>query len=365
MNVIALYLPQYYPVPENDKWYGKGFTEWINVAKAKPLFKGHYQPHIPADLGFYDLRLPQIRHEQEKLAREYGVDGFCYYHYWFGNRRQLLEKPLQDKLADKSSTLPFCLNWANESWKKKMWSNNAADDKMLMEQVYGGKQDAIDHFYSLLPAFSDERYIRVNGRLLFEIDYPEDTEPVKYVMEIWRELAVKEGIGDFLFLGHLGNYKDKREIRKNGIHSFRGDIYDMVVDCTLFNIMHLNSLKNKAIIKLKTKIGLPAVFEYKDAMEVGITELDKEENIIPEIFPNWDHSPRSTGRRPIYVNSTPVLWRQFFDNAINAVKDKPEEKQLVFIRAWNEWGEGNYLEPDIQYGRAYLEAIRDGKREHR
>lgn len=165
---IAFYLPQFHPIPDNDKWYGKGFTEWTNVAKGRPLFKGHYQPHIPADLGFYDLRLRDTVVAQTELAKEYGVDGFCYWHYWFGNGKQLLEKPFQALIADKSIDFPFSLAWANETWEKKLWDKNKKNE-IIAEQVYPGDQDYINHFYSLLKAFSDKRYIRVDGKLLFII----------------------------------------------------------------------------------------------------------------------------------------------------------------------------------------------------
>ena len=166
-KIIALYLPQFHPIPENDEWYGKGFTEWTNVAKAKPLFPGHKQPRVPADLGFYDLRVPDVRYAQAEMAKKYGVDGFSFYHYWFGNGKQLLEKPFQAILADKKYDFPFMLHWANGSWSKKLWNANGSGDQILIEQKYPGEEDAIRHFYTLLPAFKDERYMRHNGNDYF------------------------------------------------------------------------------------------------------------------------------------------------------------------------------------------------------
>ena len=152
-RVIALYLPQFHPIPENDAWWGKGFTEWTNVAKAKPLFKGHYQPHIPADLGFYDLRLPEVREAQAELAREAGIEGFCYWHYWFGNGRRLLERPFNEVLESGKPDFPFCLAWANHSWSSNSWKKGFALQKntLLLEQTYPGEQDYIDHFHAVLP----------------------------------------------------------------------------------------------------------------------------------------------------------------------------------------------------------------------
>lgn len=165
VRVIAFYLPQFHPTPENDKWWGKGFTEWTNVGKAKPLFKGHYQPKVPADLGYYDLRVPETRREQAELARQYGIEGFCYWHYWFGNGRQLLQRPFQEVLASGEPDFPFCLAWANHSWEDKQF-NKEGGNKMLMEQLYPGDEDYIAHFNAVLPAFKDPRYIRVNGEAL-------------------------------------------------------------------------------------------------------------------------------------------------------------------------------------------------------
>ena len=170
-KVIAFYLPQFHPVKENDMWYGKGFTEWTNVAKARPLFKGHYQPHIPADLGFYDLRLPEVRQEQARMAQEYGVTAFCYWNYWFGNGKQLLEMPIWEVYKDHSITLPFCLAWANHSWEKKMWDKKG-NNQLLMEQQYLGIEDYKKYFYTMLPLFKDERYFRVGDKLFFLIYSP-------------------------------------------------------------------------------------------------------------------------------------------------------------------------------------------------
>ena len=164
-RVIAFYLPQFHPIPENDKWWGKGFTEWTNVGKAKSFFKGHYQPRIPADLGYYDLRVSETRKAQADMAKEYGVEGFCYWHYWFGNGKRLLERPFEEVLKSSKPDFPFCLGWANESWKAKVWDfNSTKRDRTLIEQLYPGDQDYKDHFYELLDAFKDNRYMRKNNK---------------------------------------------------------------------------------------------------------------------------------------------------------------------------------------------------------
>ena len=347
---IAFYLPQFHPIPDNDKWYGKGFTEWTNVAKGKPLFKGHYQPHIPADLGFYDLRLRDTVVAQTELAREYGVDGFCYWHYWFGNGKQLLEKPFQALVADHSIDFPFSLAWANETWEKKLWDKNKKNE-IIAEQVYPGDQDYIDHFYSLLRAFSDKRYIRVDGRLFFIIYRPLDCPDVSNMMSIWRDLAAKEGLGDFYFVAKDFECRSKDELFSYG--------FDAIYNDTVLNIHHKLSLANKVRLKVQRDLfGMPTTFKYSEAIKYMITEDDKQDNIFPLIAPNWDHSPRSGRRSLILTDCEPAIFEKVVRNAAEVIKNKPKEQKIVMIRAWNEWGEGNHLEPDLKYGLGYLEAIK-------
>ena len=191
IHPIAFYLPQYYPIPENDEWWGKGFTEWTNVTKAKPLFEGHKQPHFPADLGYYDLRVPEVREQQAQLAREAGIEGFCYWHYWFGNGKRLLERPFNEVLKSGKPDFPFCLAWANETWSG-IW--NGVSEKVLMKQEYPGLKDYEDHFYTILPAFKDKRYMRVDGKPLFVVYNPDDLPDMKVFCDYFNELAIKNGL---------------------------------------------------------------------------------------------------------------------------------------------------------------------------
>src|SRR5690606_5655606 len=193
-RVIAFYLPQYHPIPENDETWGKGFTEWTNVGKARPLFKGHYQPRVPADLGYYDLRLPEVREAQAQMAREAGIEGFMYWHYWFGNGKRVLERPFNEVLESGKPDFPFCLGWANHSWSTKTWISNYSKDKMILEQLYLGQQDYIDHFYTVLPAFQDKRYLKVDDKPFFLIYAPLEFPEVSYFMKLWKELAVQNGL---------------------------------------------------------------------------------------------------------------------------------------------------------------------------
>lgn len=366
MRIIALYLPQFHPIPENDEWYGKGFTEWTNVAQAKPLFKGHKQPRVPADLGFYDLRLPEVRRAQERMARENGIDGFAYYDYWFGNGKTLLKRPINDMLADKEDDFPFMIHWANGSWYQKMWNADGKGDRLLMEQSYPGDEDAKEHFYSLLPAFKDKRYIRMEDKLLFTIDQPAKSPQIYRMMEIWRELARKEGIGDFFFLAHSAHRQEVEALTKGGVEALLAEdglykgAYDAIIDSQYRKVMY-RDVAAKARFILRKKTGLPNTYKYKEAIEAAYGEYDRDERCFPEVFPRFDHSPRSKGKELIYVDDSPELFGEYLEKAMDLLKDKPEERQIVFIRAWNEWGEGNYLEPDTDSGMGYLNAIKKVK----
>lgn len=365
-KIIALYLPQFHPIPENDEWYGKGFTEWTNVAKAKPLFRGHRQPRIPADLGFYDLRVPEIQFQQAEMAKKYGIDGFSYYHYWFGNGKQLLEKPFQQILSDKTYTFPFMIHWANGSWMKKQWNADGSGDQILMEQTYPGRDDAIQHFYTLLPAFRDDRYIRIDGKIPFVVDQPMKSSEILAMFDTWRELAKKEGIGDFFFIAHAAHYEEEMALKQGGADALLGQkglylgAYDAIIDSQYRKVMYTDFC-SKVKFVLRKKLDFPNVYEYKDALTCAFGEYDKDVRVFPEVFPRFDHSPRSKGKELIFINNTPALFRKYLEQAISIVREKPKDRQIIFIRAWNEWGEGNYLEPDLDSGCEYLEAIKDAK----
>ena len=193
-RVLAFYLPQFHPIPENDEWWGRGFTEWRNVAKARPLYGRHYQPRIPADLGMYDLRVPETRAAQADLARAYGVEAFCYWHYWFAGRR-ILERPFNDVLRMKEPNFPFCLAWANQTWTG-IW--HGLHDKILIEQTYPGREDYIAHFRAVLPAFLDDRYVRVDGKPLFYVYVPKELPNSREFTDLWRELALEAGFNGYL-----------------------------------------------------------------------------------------------------------------------------------------------------------------------
>jgi hypothetical protein len=351
-RIIAFYLPQYYPIPENDAWWGKGFTEWHNVVRAKPLFIGHKQPHLPADLGFYDLRLSDTRIAQAKLAKEYGIDGFCYWHYWFGDDKRLLERPFTEVLNSGEPDFPFCLGWANHSWYNKDWGGKGKD-KILIEQLYLGKEDYEKHFYSMLPAFKDSRYIKIENKPFFIIFDPLSSPEIKIFMQTWRKLAKANGLTDFYFVGKTADNRKKDEIIEIGC--------DAIYNDDVFNIHHeLSKIRKVYHWMTRNVFSIPTVFDYKDAVEFMVTEKDKPFDSIPTIAPNWDHSPRSKTKGIILKNSKPELFKKLVIKALNTVKEKPTENQIIILKSWNEWGEGNYLEPDIEFGTKYLEALKEG-----
>lgn len=353
MRLVSFYLPQYYPNDTNDKWYGKGFTEWTNVAKAKPLYRGHYEPHIPADLGFYDLRVAETRRAQAKMAQQYGIEAFCYWTYWFGNGVQELDLPIWKMYEDNSVTLSYCLGWANTSWEKKWWSNEVKENTIIQKQHYLGLEDYTKFFYKMLPLFKDKRYFTVDGKLFFIIHYPLDNkEEIRNFIRCWRGLAVKESIKGFYFAGADFDSRNKREILDLGLDA----IYNMDV----INIHHrLDIFRKAALMFTREVLRFPTVFKYKDAIKYMVTDDCKNENVIPVVAPNWDHSPRSGRNAIILKDCEPKYFKKVLLRAKEIVKQKSPDHQIVIIQSWNEWGEGNHLEPDQKYGKAYLEAVKE------
>ncbi len=375
-RVIAFYLPQYHPIPENDEWWGPGFTEWRNVVQAKPLFKGHYQPHIPADLGFYDLRLQDTRDAQAKLAKEAGIEGFCYWHYWFDREHKLLERPFDEVLKLNKPDYPFCIGWANHSWTNKTWKKDSAfrKDSMLMEQKYD-TEDYIIHFNELLPAFKDPRYIKVDGKLLFVIFAPNDL-PRDFI-PTWRKLAKENGLSGFHFVGICENLKtfDITDDGKKIYRTVKGDesampMYNKVFDKDFDAVNSRGLVRAELLVngRLKTyitkalriafKISLLRKFQYKEVIKYLYTKEDSFENVYPTLLPNWDRSPRSGKDAVIYHDSSPQNFELHLKNALDIIKNKSTEHRLLFLMSWNEWGEGNYVEPDLKYGKGYLDVLK-------
>ena len=349
IRVIALYLPQFHPTPENDKWWGKGFTEWTNVGKAKPLFKGHYQPRVPADLGYYDLRLPESRQAQADLAKAFGIEGFCYWHYWFGNGRMLLDRPFHEVLVSGEPDFPFCLAWANHSWEDKQFSKEGTH-RVLMEQLYPGDEDYIQHFNYLLKAFKDNRYVRVEGKPFFMVYNPKEIPNVSHFIDLWQSLAVAQGFKIY-FVAHTYSKED--------IELFKSWEFDAVVLGRLFDVF---KRRFSIFERIYTKIQR-VIFKKGKILDYGLAscyfsgEEDLREDCLPVLIPNWDHSPRSGRKGHILINSTPEKFKRHVKEVFNLVSNK--QNKIVILKSWNEWAEGNYIEPDLKYGKAYLEVLKD------
>lgn len=358
LEIIAFYLPQYHPFPENDEWWGKGFTEWTNVGKAKALFKGHNQPRVPTELGYYDLRLPVIREQQAQMARDAGVTAFCYWHYWFGNGRRLIPEVFDEVLESGKPDFPFCLGWANHSWFAKTWnSDGTSKNKLLMEQTYPGIDDEKLHFAFLLKAFKDNRYVKIEGKPLLFIFAPQDL-PVEYLKN-FRKWAKESGFPDLFIVANISvpSYQ-KMDAIKDG--------YDAVSFQRLASKLHKgNTIKDKIIRQIQLKFEKlngfmfsrpPFMVDYSEHYHSLISDGDKAEDVIPAIMPQWDHTPRSGWNGTLFINATPGVFYKHVKEALDVVKNK--RNPILFLKSWNEWGEGNMMEPDLTYGRGFIDALR-------
>lgn len=347
MQFVALHLPQFHPIPENDKWWGKGFTEWTNTAKAKPLFKGHYQPHVPADLGFYDLRLHEARVAQAEMAQQYGIDSFCFYHYWFAGKC-LLEQPLEGLLAHDQPQLPFMFCWANQSWSG-IW--HGAPGKILIEQTYPGLADEKAHFDYLLPFFRDPRYKKITGCPVFCVYRPFDLPDLLAWTRLWRKMARDAAFPDLYLIGiHQNVDPDALEAG-----------FDAVVEQRLpmRPKMGLRRRLERKWRHVRGLPGLPARFDYEASVSEILARPTYTEKILPMVLPNWDNTPRSGGNGYVLTDSTPEKWRTMLRKAIEATRTIVPGKRLIFIKSWNEWAEGNHLEPDLRFGLQYLEVLKE------
>lgn len=348
IRAIAYYLPQFHPIPENDEWWGKGFTEWTNVTKAKPLFKGHEQPKLPADLGFYDLRVPEVREQQAQLAREAGIEGFCYWHYWFGNGKRLLERPFNEVLESGKPDFPFMLAWANETWSG-FFHGVRDNNSILIKQEYPGVQDIIDHFNVCLPALLDKRYICVKNKPCFMVYRFMQHPHIEQFIEIWRKLANKNGLDGIHFIA-MGSEEDIDKAFELGFDGF-----NIIVS----PIKELNNVRWYKLYRQWNRINRKPlnVIQYKKIVEQYHYQRWSDDFVYPTAVPNWDHSPRTGAKGIIYTNSTPEYFKKSLLKIKKSICHKDTDN-LLFIKSWNEWAEGNYLEPDNKWGKDYLDALK-------
>ncbi len=362
MKVISFYLPQFHPIPENDEWWGKGFTEWTNVAKAQPLFPGHNQPHIPADLGFYDLRLEETRLAQAELAKEFGIGGFCYYHYWF-NGKMLLERPFNEVLESGKPDFPFCLCWANENWSRR-WDGMEHD--VLAEQQYG-EYDPAEHMRWLSQAFKDPRYIRVGGKPLFLLYWADHIPNVADVLTTWRKEARKV-IQSEIYISAVKSHRfgmaDKEAVSAG---------FDALVNFhpnpkffSKPDKARIRRFFNKRINYFFKPFGIDTlknfpIYSHQDYgkyISAVLSQSQSEVKQYPCVFPSWDNTARKKRDATIIQNSEIGLFEKWLRYSIKSVEKNDEDEQIVFVNAWNEWAEGCHLEPDKKNGFRFLEVIK-------
>ncbi|MDP1527466.1 MAG: glycoside hydrolase family 99-like domain-containing protein [Rhodocyclaceae bacterium] len=337
-RLIAFYLPQFHPIPENDEWWGKGFTEWTNVTKAKPLFSGHYQPQLPTDFGFYDLRVRATRRDQIRLAKEYGIDGFCYHYYWFSGKR-LLNAPLDDMLTDPESDMPFCLCWANENWTRR-W--DASEHKVLIAQRYLPEDD-LQFIKGLQPFFADPRYIRVDGKPFLIVYRPQHLPDARQTSQIWRDYCRSTGIGEIHICAAL----------THGNLDYAQFGFDSGVEFP----PHNHQCQNQASRLNFHEPFSGFVANYSEIATAFLDRRYKSPNVFRSVFPAWDNTARTGSRAVFVLGSSPENYQHWLAESIRRTnEDFPGGDRLVFINAWNEWAEGCHLEPDRKYGRAFLDA---------
>jgi lipopolysaccharide biosynthesis protein len=364
VRAIAFHLPQFHPIPENDEWWGNGFTEWTNVVRATPRLPGHYQPHLPADLGFYDLRLPEARAAQAKLAASHGIYGFCYYHYWF-HGRQVLERPVNEIWKTGEPHFPFCLCWANEPWSRRWDGSNEA---VLLEQRYSPADD-LAHIRALIPFFLDRRYIRVMDRPFFAVYRASELPDPQRTTDLWRREAERAGLKG-LFLVRVESHNESGDPRNIGFDS------SLEFEPRWSELGRFQIFRRKWWHRHKVGLGEPVfrdnvVYQYEDLVRRALTEPAVAYPRIPCVCPGWDNSPRRKTGAVIFLNSTPDLYKGWLREVVNrqaartgaSGSSSDSSNSLVFINAWNEWGEGNHLEPCQKWGRAYLEATRSALRD--
>lgn len=343
-KIIAFYLPQFHEIPENDEWWGKGFTEWTNTKKAKPLFKGHSQPKTPLNDNYYSLAECDTLEWQAEQAKQYGVHGFCYYHYWFKGKK-LLEKPLEMLLEHKEIDMPFCISWANETWSRT-WSGK--ESEILIQQTYGGQEDWEQHLQYLLPFFKDRRYITKDGHPILILYKAGKIEKCEAMIQYWNRRMKELNMPQLYYIETLsGAQKDKECSETDAALEFE-PMY------TIRNKMLWYRYKREIIGRLHLwRMGIYIKLQYDKICQ---NIVNRQTDNYVGLFPGWDNTARKNKRAMIIVGNNSEKFEKYLRKQYQ--KSAQKGKQFIFINAWNEWAEGAYLEPDMKNGYEYLEAVK-------
>lgn len=342
-RLVAFYLPQYYPTAINSRIYGEGHTEWDHVKAARPLFPGHHQPVHPGELGFYDLRSPEVRMKQANLARQYGISAFCYWSYWSDGERQL-ELPLDQVSHTGEPRFPFCLAWANHHWRDITGRTTG----YTFLQKYGGSPDYVRFFRTLERFFHDDRYFTVDGRCLFYIFRPFDVPDIGEFTDTWRRLAEESGLKGFYFVGQARGVWDPLD------RATISSVLDAMIEARVHPPYARRSLATRAADRLRKG---PVRFWYSDLLRDPIPMVTWAKQSFPCVITNWDNTPRWGRSGVVLRRSEPQMLELLLLEARRLVADRHDDGRIIFLKSWNEWAEGNYLEPDITSGLARLEAI--------
>lgn len=368
MKIVAFYLPQFHEIEENNKWRGEGYTEWTNVKSARPLFEGHYQPRVPFNKDYYNLLDNKVISRQIEMAKKYGIYGFCFYHYWF-NGKLLLEKPVDNFLIDKTLDFPFCICWANEGWVKK----TEKGDIPLIEQNYGNKKDWEEHFNYLLPFLKDERYIHINGHPILVIYRPDVIKNLNDMLDYWQILMQREHLPSISFAyQHVSFDQNKKKDDSRFDYDIEYQPQYTFADLRNKKFKKIKALRRTVLKFLETQFSIDLrgklrpqnldMTNYDQVWEMVIERRPASEKNIPGAFVDWDNTVRYGKRGSVCVGATPEKFKYYFTKQILNCKYN-YHKDMIFMFAWNEWGESGYLEPDEKYGFEYLEAVRDALKE--
>lgn len=378
--MIAFYLPQFHTIPENDQAWGKGFTEWTNVKKAVPLFEGHYQPRIPLNKNYYCLLDDGVMESQAELAKKYGIYGFCYYHYWFRNGHKLLEKPLENMLHNPKVNIPFCLCWANENWTRR-W--DGGNNEIIIAQDYDDMKNLERHIDYLCEFFADPRYMKEDGKPLFIIYKPDIIPNIKKRVRYIRERVMKNGFPGIVISAQYPSFRDEYgELKDFDVDAYiqfeplfcnwgQPDEFDAnrkkIVKRAVKKILDSAGML-KPLRKLKSLLSHKHIneseisdvlrkFEYSRAWEKILSFRAEDTRLIAGAFKDWDNTPRKAAGY-VCQGASPENFREYMTRLVKKVREE-YTRPYIFLNAWNEWGEGSYIEPDERYGYAWLEAIRD------